>query len=201
VPRKAAKHPQQEFIPGRYHHILFICGGVHSLRARQDHLRPRQGAANRLHGMPRSAAGQRRTGRSVREGEPEDLFRFGLIRIYSAGCRWSQTPRAIEDSTNRRDRILTRPRTRWLSSTAACCQIRVQLNFTEAAACGPWRSGAIAGKPGPRAATRLIEHILAPTTVGPCQASTRVEESRNNREVRNRGRTRYLYGTHRRWRA
>jgi ATP-dependent Clp protease ATP-binding subunit ClpX len=74
-PQGGRKHPQQEFLQVDTTNILFICGGAFAglekiIRARQglDRLRRR-----------REVPDDRRTGEVLREVEPEDLLKFGLI--------------------------------------------------------------------------------------------------------------------------
>jgi len=79
-PQGGRKHPQQEFLQVDTTNILFICGGAFA-GLEQDHLRPRtQGTS---HGVRRQCGVRARTnagtGQVLREVEPEDLLKFGLI--------------------------------------------------------------------------------------------------------------------------
>ena len=77
-PQGGRKHPQQEFLQVDTTNILFICGGAFA-GLEQDHRRARQGLG-RSASAPRCAAPEdRRTGEILREVEPEDLLKFGLI--------------------------------------------------------------------------------------------------------------------------
>jgi ATP-dependent Clp protease ATP-binding subunit ClpX len=68
-PQGGRKHPQQEFLQVDTTNILFICGGAF---AGLDRI-----IGDRLQG--KSAPEERRTGELLRQCEPEDLLRFGLI--------------------------------------------------------------------------------------------------------------------------
>ena len=77
-PQGGRKHPQQEFLQVDTTNILFICGGafagldkVISAARRED--------LDRLRRQRSSAPDDRRVGEVLRELEPEDLVKFGLI--------------------------------------------------------------------------------------------------------------------------
>ncbi len=76
-PQGGRKHPQQEFLQVDTTNILFVCGGAFSglekiIAARRSGTSIGFGAAVR-------AADERRAGEILREIEPEDLLKFGLI--------------------------------------------------------------------------------------------------------------------------
>jgi ATP-dependent Clp protease ATP-binding subunit ClpX len=99
-PQGGRKHPQQEFLQVDTTNILFICGGAFAglekiIGARQGHLdRLRRRGAR---------PDERRTGEILREVEPEDLLKFGLIPEFigrlpvvatletSTRARWSKS--------------------------------------------------------------------------------------------------------------
>src|SRR6201746_1693801 len=76
-PQGGRKHPQQEFLQVDTTNILFVCGGAFA--------RPEKIIADRLQGKSIgfgafvAAPEERRTGEILRQGEPDDLLKFGLI--------------------------------------------------------------------------------------------------------------------------
>ena len=77
-PQGGRKHPQQEFLQVDTSNILFICGGAFAgldkiIRARSDK------AGIGFTAEVRSAAEKSQLGDTLREVEPEDLIKYGLI--------------------------------------------------------------------------------------------------------------------------
>jgi ATP-dependent Clp protease ATP-binding subunit ClpX len=75
-PQGGRKHPQQEFLQVDTTNILFICGGAF---AGLDKIISERGARPRSVSRPRSGQDDRQIGELLRELEPEDLLKFGLI--------------------------------------------------------------------------------------------------------------------------
>jgi len=76
-PQGGRKHPQQEFLQVDTTNILFICGGAF---AGLDRIISDRGRATSIgFGAKVQAPEDRRTGELLREVEPEDLLKFGLI--------------------------------------------------------------------------------------------------------------------------
>src|SRR3979490_31137 len=77
-PQGGRKHPQQEFLQVDTTNILFICGGAFNGLERIISARGRAATAGcSAHGR---TPDERNTGLILREVEPEDLLKFGLIR-------------------------------------------------------------------------------------------------------------------------
>ena len=76
-PQGGRKHPQQEFLQVDTTNILFICGGAFSGLDKIISMR-RQGTSIGF-GAEVRGPDERRTGEVLRELEPEDLLKFGLI--------------------------------------------------------------------------------------------------------------------------
>jgi ATP-dependent Clp protease ATP-binding subunit ClpX len=76
-PQGGRKHPQQEFLQVDTTNILFICGGAFAGLERIINMRSK-GTGMGFAATVRSPD-DRRTGAVLRELEPEDLLRFGLI--------------------------------------------------------------------------------------------------------------------------
>ena len=76
-PQGGRKHPQQEFLQVDTTNILFICGGAF---AGLEKIIARRGKGTSI-GFGAKVVGpeERRTGEVLREVEPEDLLKFGLI--------------------------------------------------------------------------------------------------------------------------
>ena len=76
-PQGGRKHPQQEFLQVDTTNILFICGGAF---AGLEKIISRRGKGTSI-GFSAKVVGQdeRRTGEVLRDVEPEDLLKFGLI--------------------------------------------------------------------------------------------------------------------------
>ncbi len=76
-PQGGRKHPQQEFLQVDTTNILFICGGAFAGLEKIISDRGRKTSIG--FGARVSSPEDRRTGELLREVEPEDLLRFGLI--------------------------------------------------------------------------------------------------------------------------
>src|ERR687888_43670 len=76
-PQGGRKHPQQEFLQVDTTNILFICGGAFAGLEKIISQRTRGTAIG--FGADVRAADERQTGEILREVEPEDLLKFGLI--------------------------------------------------------------------------------------------------------------------------
>ena len=87
-PQGGRKHPQQEFLQVDTTNILFICGGAFAGLEKIISDRGRKTSIG--FGANVSTPEDRRTGELLREVEPEDLLRFGLIPSSSGACRCSQ---------------------------------------------------------------------------------------------------------------
>jgi ATP-dependent Clp protease ATP-binding subunit ClpX len=76
-PQGGRKHPQQEFLQVDTTNILFICGGAFAGLERIISARGR--GTSMGFGADVRSPEDRRTGEILREVEPEDLLKFGLI--------------------------------------------------------------------------------------------------------------------------
>jgi len=77
-PQGGRKHPQQEFLQVDTTNILFICGGAFSGLEKIIAQRGKKGSAIGF-GADVRGPDDRRTGEVLKEVEPEDLLKFGLI--------------------------------------------------------------------------------------------------------------------------
>ncbi len=76
-PQGGRKHPQQEFLQVDTTNILFICGGAFS--GLEKIIAARGRGVSIVFGADVRAADERKTGDILRDVEPEDLLKFGLI--------------------------------------------------------------------------------------------------------------------------
>jgi ATP-dependent Clp protease ATP-binding subunit ClpX len=76
-PQGGRKHPQQEFLQVDTTNILFICGGAFA--GLEKIIAHRNKGTSIGFGADVKSADERRTGELLRQVEPEDLLKFGLI--------------------------------------------------------------------------------------------------------------------------
>ena len=76
-PQGGRKHPNTEFLQVDTTNILFICGGAFD--GLEKVIRNRSSKASIGFGADISSKDERKTGETLREVEPEDLVKFGLI--------------------------------------------------------------------------------------------------------------------------
>ena len=76
-PQGGRKHPQQEFLQVDTTNILFICGGAFA--GLEKIIGDRLEGKSIGFGAHVAAPDERRTGEVLRQTEPEDLLKFGLI--------------------------------------------------------------------------------------------------------------------------
>jgi len=76
-PKGGRKHPQQDFLQIDTSQILFICGGAFS--GLESIIEQRLGKKTMGFGAAEATKGKKRPGELLKEVQPEDLLRFGLI--------------------------------------------------------------------------------------------------------------------------
>ena len=76
-PQGGRKHPQQEFLQVDTTNILFICGGAFS--GLEKIISQRHKGSIMGFGADVKGPDERQTGEVLRDVEPEDLLKFGLI--------------------------------------------------------------------------------------------------------------------------
>jgi ATP-dependent Clp protease ATP-binding subunit ClpX len=86
-PKGGRKHPQQDFVKVDTSNILFICGGT--FNGLEQIINRRMGSKLMGFGAKVKKETERSLGETLREVQPEDLIKFGLIPNFSAGCRSS----------------------------------------------------------------------------------------------------------------
>ncbi len=158
-PQGGRKHPQQEFLQVDTTNILFICGGAFAGLERIISSRT-QGTSMGF-GANVRAQDERSTGQVLREVEPEDLLKFGLIPEFIGRLPILAT---LEDLDNPAlIEILTRPKNALAKQYQRMFEMEgVKLRFHEDALNAIARR-AIARKTGARGLRSILEGILLET--------------------------------------
>src|SRR5438128_2415933 len=192
-PQGGRKHPQQEFLQVDTTNILFICGGAFS------GLEKIIGARGKGSGIGFGAdvrdPDERRTGAILREVEPEDLLKFGLIPEFIGRLPVVATLEDLDEAAL--VEILTKPKNALSKQYGRLFEMEgVKLSFTEDALRSV-ATRAIARKTGARGLRSIMESILL-TTMFDLPGLDGVEEVVINREVaESRANPLYLYGKER----
>lgn len=158
-PQGGRKHPQQEFLQVDTTNILFICGGAF---AGLDKIIASRGKGTSI-GFVAEVKGpdERKTGELLREVEPEDLLKFGLIPEFVGRLPVIAT---LEDLTE--DvliEILQRPKNAIIKQYQKLFDMEgVQLTFTDDALSAV-AARAIARNTGARGLRSILEDILLDT--------------------------------------
>ena len=192
-PQGGRKHPQQEFLQVDTTNILFICGGAFAGLDRIISMRGK-GSAMGFGAQVRSPD-ERTTGEILREVEPEDLLKFGLIPEFVGRLPVIATlgdldePALIE--------ILTKPKNALVKQYQRLFDMEdVRLTFTDDALTGIAKK-AIARKTGARGLRSIMEGILLEPMYD-LPGLEAVEELVVNREVvEGRARPLYIYSERR----
>ncbi len=156
-PQGGRKHPQQEFLQVDTTNILFICGGAFSGLERIIAQRGKKGSAIGFHADVRGPD-DRRTGEVLKEVEPEDLLKFGLIpefvgRLPVVATLEDLDEKALVD-------ILTKPKNALVKQYQRLFEMEdVRLDFTEDSLRGIAQR-AVLRKTGARGLRSIMESIL-----------------------------------------
>ena len=158
-PQGGRKHPQQEFLQVDTTNILFICGGAF---AGLDRI-----IADRLQGKSIgfgahvAAPDERRTGEVLRQCEPEDLLKFGLIPEFVGRLPVIATLEDLDEAAL--VKILNEPKNALSKQYARLFEMEgVKLSFTDDALSEIARR-AIERKTGARGLRSILEGILLDT--------------------------------------
>jgi ATP-dependent Clp protease ATP-binding subunit ClpX len=192
-PQGGRKHPQQEFLQVDTTNILFICGGAFSGLERIISTRGRGSGIG--FGAEVRGVDERRMGAILREVEPEDLLKFGLIPEFIGRLPVVATLEDLDE--NALVEILTKPKNALVKQYGRLFEMEgVKLSFTDDAL----RSvavRAISRKTGARGLRSIMESILL-GTMFELPGLDGVEEVVINREVaESRANPLYLYGKER----
>jgi ATP-dependent Clp protease ATP-binding subunit ClpX len=156
-PQGGRKHPQQEFLQVDTTNILFICGGAFSGLEKIIGARGNTGASIGF-GADVRAPDERSTGQVLKEVEPEDLLKFGLIPEFIGRLPVVATLEDLDESAL--VEILTRPKNALVKQYQRLFEMDdIRLKFTEEAM-GSIAKRAIARKTGARGLRSIMEGIL-----------------------------------------
>jgi len=177
-PQGGRKHPQQEFLQVDTTNILFICGGAFS---GLDKIISARGRGTSIgFGADVQSPDERRTGAVLREAEPEDLLKFGLIPEFIGRLPVIATLEDLDEQAL--VDILTQPKNALVKQYERLFEMEgVKLSFTEDALQGIAKK-AIARKTGARGLRSILEGILLESMFELPDLES-VEEIAINREV------------------
>ncbi len=158
-PQGGRKHPQQEFLQVDTTNILFICGGAFAGLERIISQRGRGSGIG--FGAEVKSVDDRRTGAVLRELEPEDLLRFGLIPEFVGRLPVVATLEDLDEPALMQ--ILTEPKNALVKQYQRLFEMEgVKLTFPEEALHSISRR-AIDRKTGARGLRSIMESILLET--------------------------------------
>ena len=158
-PQGVRKHPQQEFLQVDTTNILFICGGAFA--GLDKIIASRGDGASIGFGASLKESEERGVGEILRNTEPEDLQRFGLIPEFIGRLPVIATLEDLDESAL--IKILTEPKNALLKQYQKLFDMEsVELNFTPEALTAVARR-AIARKTGARGLRSIMEGILLDT--------------------------------------
>jgi len=189
-PQGGRKHPQQEFLQVDTTNILFICGGAFSGLERIIGARGKGSGIG--YGAEVRSPEDRRMGAVLREVEPEDLLKFGLIPEFIGRLPVVATLEDLDEKAL--VEILTRPKNALLKQYQRLFEMEgAKLTFTEDALKSV-ATRAILRKTGARGLRSIMEQILL-NTMFELPGLTDVEEVVVNREVAEvRAQPLFIYG-------
>jgi ATP-dependent Clp protease ATP-binding subunit ClpX len=177
-PQGGRKHPQQEFLQVDTTNILFICGGAF---AGLEKLIEQRGKPRSM-GFGATVAGpdDRRSGEVLREVEPDDLLKFGLIPEFVG--RMPVVATLSDLDVDALVQILKEPKNALVKQYQKLFEMEdVKLTFTEDALRAIAQKG-IKRKTGARGLRSIMEGILL-ETMFELPSLTTVEEVVVNKEV------------------
>ncbi len=158
-PQGGRKHPQQEFLQVDTTNILFICGGAFAGLERIINQRGKGSGIG--FGAEVKSVDDRRTGAMLRDLEPEDLLRFGLIPEFVGRLPVIATLEDLDEAAL--IQILTAPKNALIKQYQRLFEMEgVKLTFPEEALRSIARR-AIERKTGARGLRSIMELILLET--------------------------------------
>ncbi len=189
-PQGGRKHPQQEFLQVDTTNILFICGGAFSGLDKIISQR-RQGTSIGF-GAEVRGPDDRRTGEVLRDLEPEDLLKYGLIPEFVGRLPVVATLEDLDEGAL--IEILTRPKNALLKQYQRLFDMEnVKLKFSDDALKAVAQK-AILRKTGARGLRSIMENVLLDTMYD-LPSLDGVDEVVINREViEGRAQPLYVHG-------
>ena len=158
-PQGGRKHPQQEFLQVDTTNILFICGGAF---AGLDKIISARGKGSSIgFGADVRAPEERQTGEILREVEPEDLLKFGLIPEFVGRLPVVATLEDLDEEAL--VEILTKPKNALVKQYQRLFEMEdTKLTFSDSAL-KSISSKAVERKTGARGLRSIMESILLDT--------------------------------------
>jgi ATP-dependent Clp protease ATP-binding subunit ClpX len=158
-PQGGRKHPQQEFLQVDTTNILFVCGGAFS---GLDKIISARGKGTTIgFGADVRAADERQTGAILRDVEPEDLLKFGLIPEFVGRLPVIATLDDLDH--NALIEILTKPKNALVKQYQRLFEMEdVSLGFSDGAL-DTIAKKAVERKTGARGLRSIMEDILLDT--------------------------------------
>src|SRR5712675_2087348 len=189
-PQGGRKHPQQEFLQVDTTNILFICGGAFA--GLDKIIAARTAGSSMGFGSNPKGPDDRGTGDLLREVEPEDMLKFGLIPEFIGRLPVLATLGDLSETAL--IEILTRPKNAFVKQYVRLFDMEnVGLTFTDDALNAVARK-AIHRKTGARGLRSILEAILL-DTMYELPSLDGVEEVVINREViEGRAQPLYVHG-------
>ncbi|HET8749477.1 MAG TPA: ATP-dependent Clp protease ATP-binding subunit ClpX [Sphingomicrobium sp.] len=158
-PQGGRKHPQQEFLQVDTTNILFICGGAFA--GLEKIISDRMQGKSMGFGAHVAAPDERKTGEILKQCEPEDLLKFGLIPEFVGRLPVIATLLDLDEAAL--VKILVEPKNALVKQYAKLFDMEdVQLEFTDDAL-HSIAVKAIERKTGARGLRSILESILLDT--------------------------------------
>ena len=158
-PQGGRKHPQQEFLQVDTTNILFICGGAFA--GLEKIIGDRMQGKSIGFGAHVAGPEERRTGEVLRQVEPEDLLKFGLIPEFVGRLPVIATLEDLDETAL--VQILSEPKNALVKQYRKLFELEhVGLTFTDDALIAIARK-AIQRKTGARGLRSIVEAILLDT--------------------------------------
>jgi len=155
-PKGGRKHPQQEFLQVDTTNILFICGGAFT--GLDEIIDRRKGEYTLGFGKKVTVKNERNTGEIIKEVQPEDLLKFGLIPEFIGRLPVVATMEELSEPML--VQILTEPRNALIKQYRRLMELDgVQLKFTDEAL-GAVAAEAIRNKAGARGLRAVLERAM-----------------------------------------
>ncbi|MCD4865286.1 MULTISPECIES: ATP-dependent Clp protease ATP-binding subunit ClpX [Pseudomonas] len=160
-PQGGRKHPQQEFLQVDTRNILFICGGAFAGLEKVIQNRSTKGGGIGFNAEVRSVELGKKIGESLRDAEPEDLVKFGLIPEFVGRLPVIATLDELDEPALMQ--ILTEPKNALTKQYAKLFEMEdVDLEFRPDALKAVARK-ALERKTGARGLRSILEGILLET--------------------------------------
>jgi len=155
-PKGGRKHPQQEFIQVDTTDILFVCGGT--FVGLEKIIEERIGVKGIGFGAEVKSRGDKRIGDILKEVQPEDLLKFGLIPEFIGRLPVIATLNELDEKAL--VEILKRPKNALVKQYRKLFEMeRVKLEFTEGALVAVAKE-ALKRKSGARGLQAILENIM-----------------------------------------